>query len=188
MKVVCVRSGRTAWDEDGRLAGNVEVPLCDDGVREIEGLVDKVRAAAPQVLYCSEADPARASADILARALGLRCSRKRELNEIGLGLWQGMLMDAIAQKHPKAFREWRANPVDILPPGAEPIDGALTRVESFVDAMDRRHGDENVLVVVPPLLGRLLTSVLTSRPFEDSMRPVPECDAPCSVIERDVSA
>ena len=188
MKVVCVRSGRTAWDHEGRLAGNVEVPLCDEGAREIESLIDRVRAAMPRALFCAESDPARASARILGRALGLRCARRRELNEIDLGLWQGMLMDAIARKHPKAFREWQANPVDILPPGAEPIGDAAARVEPFVDALDRRHAGESVLVVAPPLLRRLLTSVLARRPFEDSMRSTPERDAPCFVIERDVGA
>ena len=186
MKVACVRPGRTAWDVEGRLAGSLDVPLSDEGASRIKSLASDLRSLSPVTVYCADSEPARASALILADALGVRCRCRPELDELNLGLWQGLLTENLARKHPKAFRRWQENPFDILPPGGEPVNHVLSRVRSFVGFLERRHPNSDVVVVAPVLLGSILAGVLARNTAKDLPPVLSSGYERCVVIERKV--
>ena len=184
MKVACVHPGRTAWDVQGRLAGSIDVPLSDQGAHDIEKLSDPLRELAPQAVYAADMEPSRGSARILADALGVRLRCRAELNELDMGVWQGLLIKDIAHKHPKAWRTWRHDPFRNTPPGAEDPWEVARRVRSLVEMLDRKHPGDNVILVAGPMVCRIAESVLTRRDFEGRISPSESPAGAYVIVER----
>lgn len=184
MKVACVRPGRTAWDVQGRLAGSIDVPLSDQGVGDIEKLGDPLRRLAPCAVYAADMDPARGSAKILAHELGVPLRFRGELNELDMGIWQGLLIEDIIQKHPKAWRNWQHDPFRNTPPGAEAPQEVVRRVTSLADMLDRKHAGDNVVLVAGPLVSRIVESVLSRRSPDVRIAPRDRRAEPYVIVDR----
>lgn len=184
MKVACVPAGRTSWDLQGRMAGSVEVPLSDHGVGDIEKLGDPLRHLAPRVVYGACTDPSKGSAAILADALGVRLRCRAELRELDMGIWQGLLIEEIVHKHPKAWRSWQRDPFRNTPAGAEDPQDTVRRVRSLVDMLDRKHAGDSVVLVAGRMLCRIVESVLSRRPPEARSAPCAHRAEPYVVVER----
>jgi len=184
MKVACVRPGRTAWDVQGRLAGAIEVPLTDEGADDVRKLADPLRELAPKAVYAADVDPAGESARILARALGLRPRYRAELSDPDMGVWQGLLIEDVEHRYPRAWRNWRQDPLRNPPPGADPLQEAVRRIRSFAEMLDRKHARDNVVLVAGPLICRIVESVLARRPLDGRIAPCNGRSEPYVVVDR----
>ncbi len=70
----------------------------------------------------------RAFAVELAARLGLPLAVEPELEEIGMGAWEGLRPTEVAARQPDAFRAFRANPAASRPPGGEGLEGFRRRI------------------------------------------------------------
>jgi broad specificity phosphatase PhoE len=77
------------------------------------------------------------------------------LIDINLGLWQGMLVDELEKKHPKAYKKWREDPCSVEIMKGERLEGASKRVLRSISDVIRKHA-ERVLVVVSPNIAALI--------------------------------
>lgn len=136
------RHGRTAWNAEGRIQGQADVPLDAVGLRQAAESAPLLAAERPDAILSSDLSRATATAAALAAVTGLGVQVDERLRESAFGDWQGRTGDEIAAYWPEAYARWRAGePIDL--PGVETPEEVADRV---VAALDRTVGDTVVVV------------------------------------------
>lgn len=165
-RIVLFAAGMTQWDQERRIQGNLKIPLSDEGRAQVLARSDGLQALKPKLIYSGETHRAAETAELLAQGLKVRTKIVPELNEVGFGLWQGLLVDELKSRHPKAFKRWLDNPPAVCPPEGEPIERATQRIAEAVQTIAKRHQGHTLVVVCPGVAAGLAKCVLTGQPVD----------------------
>ena len=115
-----------------------------------------------EVVLSGTGQPAKGTAEALGEALGIAVRDSDELNNVNQGLWQGSCIEDIRRKTPRIFKQWEDAPETICPPGGEPWESAIERVQHAIKKPLRKF-DWLVLVASEPL-ATLVSCVLSGEP------------------------
>jgi len=127
------RHGRTAWNAEGRIQGQADVPLDAVGVRQAAEAAPLLAAERPDAILSSDLSRARATADALAAVTGLPVQVDSRLRESAFGDWQGRTGEEIAARWPEAYSRWRSGePIGL--PGVETPEEVADRVVAALDS------------------------------------------------------
>ncbi len=162
-RVVLIRPGSTDYDEQGRIQGALDLPLSARGQAEAAETAESLRAAGLHRIYCGAEESARATARTIAKTLGVRLRELKNLHNLNHGLWQGLHVDEVRQRHPRVYRQWCDEPTTVCPPEGETVMDAFERVRSVLKPLLRRHRDETIGLVVPQPLGDVVRCYLMER-------------------------
>jgi probable phosphoglycerate mutase len=177
-RILIVRPGETEYDQQHRIQGTLDVPLCEDGRRQVAAMVGQLQTQAIEAIYTSPAQCAVQTAEALAESLDLKVKELDKLENLNLGLWQGMLVKDVKTKQPKVYKQWQEQPETICPPQGETIAAAEERLEAVVMKLAKKHKSEGlVAVVVPEPLASLLCHVLRDGDLTDLWRDREELQA-----------
>jgi broad specificity phosphatase PhoE len=161
VQIVLIRPGSTDYDEQGRIQGTLDIPLNDQGVREVEQLIQDIRALGIEAVYCGPCQSACQTATAICEALDLKLKKLETLQNIDHGLWQGMLIEDVKRKQPKVYRQWQEQPAIICPPEGEMLSEAQSRVQTALTKVLKKHKQGTVAVVVPEPLASLVHGYLS---------------------------
>ena len=139
LQFLIVRSGTTEFDRQGRVLGNLDVPLHADATRELEEIVDRLRGTAIDAVYAGPGQSALETAERVCEPLEMKFKSLESLQNINLGLWQGLLLEEVKRKQPKVFRQWQENPETICPPEGEMLQAARDRIDFFLNKVYKKH-------------------------------------------------
>ncbi|NIP84717.1 MAG: histidine phosphatase family protein, partial [Planctomycetales bacterium] len=131
LKIILIHSGATEYDQQGRILGTLDVPLSEEGQRQVEVASDQLGAYSLEMLYTAPSESARQTAEKISRHLGIKCKASDLLRNVDHGLWQGMLLEDVRRKQPKVYRQWREQPESVCPPEGEMLETARQRVETW---------------------------------------------------------
>ena len=159
--LVVIRTGPTDYDLQGRISGNLDIPLTPAGIAAASETARHLAAAPPVALYTSPTTCAIETADVIGDRLHLVPRRVPHLVGLDLGLWQGMLVSEIRRRQPRLARHWEEDPWTVVPPDGEPLSAARDRIAQAIGKMVARHPGERVAVVVPQPIDRIIRSLLT---------------------------
>ena len=162
-----IRSGATDFELQGRIRGSLDIPLCAAGVAEAQHAAGLLASLPLLAIYASQATCAVETSRIVGQAMGLKPRIVPNLQNLDLGLWQGLLVDDIRRKQPRLSRQWQDNPWAVAPPEGELIEEACERVEAALEKILRRHAAGRVAVVVPDPLDRIVRWVVAGEPLGD---------------------
>lgn len=134
--ILLARHGETDWNRDGRFQGHANPPLNERGRAQARELAEQLATVAIDVVYSSDLDRARETAEIVATRKDLPVAIDVGLREIDVGSWSGLTRAEIEERFS----------------GAEHHDGEsreehLARVVAAVERIARAHTGERVLVV-----------------------------------------
>src|SRR5262245_26298925 len=160
IQVVLIRPGATAYDEQGRIQGVLDLPLSERGQAEVASLARRVAGLELAALYCGPGESVAQTADAVGRAAGLRPRRVEELRNLDQGLWQGLQLAELRRRNLKLFRQWVEDPRTVCPPRGETIAAALQRIKGALRPLIRRHRDEVIGLVVAEPISRLIACYL----------------------------
>ena len=167
-QVVLIRPGATAYDEQDRVQGVLDIPLSDRGRAEVAALVARLAEPCPErplaALYCGPGESVVRTAEAVGKALGLRPKRIDDLRNLDQGLWQGLQLGEIKRRNLKVFRQWLDDPVTVCPPQGETIESALERVKQALRPLIKRHHDEAIGLVVGEPIAQLIACHLRRDP------------------------
>ncbi len=109
-----VRHGKTAYNAERRLQGQLDIPLCYGGLLQAEelGLRLKKEGRSFGALYCSRLLRAKVTAGIIGRHLGLAPVAVEGLQEIFFGKFQGHTFAEVEELFPDEHADYlsdRAN-------------------------------------------------------------------------------
>jgi broad specificity phosphatase PhoE len=144
-----IRHGQTDWNMAGRWQGSLPVPLNAHGHEQALLLADALRSAPIKAVYTSDLPRAYDTAKALADALNLTPITDPRLQEIHLGVFQGLTRDEIIARYPQ---DWEAlhntsSWYEYQPPGGESRRETQQRVfTGWQDIIARETVDEIALV------------------------------------------
>src|SRR3954454_12499504 len=150
VQILLIRPGTTEYDQQRRVQGTLDIPLCEDGRQQVEALVDALRDQPIAALYGSPCQAADQTAEALAKALDLKVKTVDKLQNLDQGLWQGMLVSDVKAKQPKVYRQWQEQPETICPPQGETLSSAKQRVSVALAKIIKKHKADTMLAVVVP--------------------------------------
>lgn len=106
------RHGRTSWNAAGRFQGQLDPPLDLVGQAQAHRTAPHLRAAglsaADTVVVSSDLVRATATAEALTGLLGIPLRTDARLREHGMGCWEGLTRDEIAERYPDQYADWMA--------------------------------------------------------------------------------
>ncbi len=149
-KILLIRPGVTEYDQQGRIQGTLDIPLCEDGRRQVEAMIDELRAQQITVIYTSPSQAAEQTAEALGEALDVKVKSLDTLQNLDHGLWQGMLVTDVKAKQPKVYRQWQEQPETVCPPKGETVIDTEDRLQAAVIKLTKKYKAEGLVAVVLP--------------------------------------
>lgn len=153
---IWIRTGQTAWDAEGRVCGQAELPVTPAGRDSVlAGLRDIGHPNVSAVLSAPD-EASLATAELAAAHFECRVRSVLGLQEMSLGLWEGMLGTVLQGKCPKAYRQWIDDPASVTAPEGETASEAQDRVVAALRgalAKVKTPGQDVAIVLRPIVLG-----------------------------------
>ncbi len=147
-RLLLVRHGETELNSAERYWGHSDVKLSALGIRQAEGLRDRLSAEQIDAIYSSDLKRALVTAKTIASGRQLAVITCAELREINFGRIEGLNFEEISQLFPEFAAKWRLQrDINLEFPGGESFNELNSRVSSFADRL-RRHTDDEVVLVV----------------------------------------
>lgn len=162
IQVLLFQTGSTDWDDAGRLIGRSDVPMSDAGVEQVAGRVTGLGDVELSVVYAGPDEASLATAKALAEATGAKVKKLSGLEEMDLGLWEGMRRVELEDKFPTAYRQWREDPAGVKVPQGETLAEARQRVlKEMCRVLDKVKANSGAIgFVLRPMAYGLVLSVL----------------------------
>jgi len=177
-----IRHGETEGAEKRRYKGSIDVPLSNNGIRQIErvskfisselGRSESTNGEGGRLssVYCSDLSRAIKSAEIVASPYSLEPAVIPALRERNFGIWEGMSFDEIRAKYPEEFDAWAGNPLKFSPMGGESTLAMNKRVVRAFDEVVSNHSGEQIAVVAHGGVNRLILCHVLDVPLENIFR------------------
>ena len=156
LRIVLIRPGATDYDGEQRIQGALDIPLNRQGLMEVARAVDQLRELRIETIHASPCASALQTAEILAKDLGARLKKLDRMQNVDLGLWQGLPVGEIRHKQPKVYRQWQEQPENVCPPEGEMIEHAEARVAAAMNKLLRKQKEGVIGLVVPEPLASLV--------------------------------
>ena len=163
-EIVLIRPGCTDFDEQKRIQGTLDLPLNSRGQEQVQQIVEQLHDIPLEAIYTSESDPAKTTAEAIGDSLAVPVKIKEGLTNLNQGLWQGLQIDEVRRKYPKAFKQWQESPETICPPEGETISDALIRIEKTIKKPVKRHKVFGIVASEP--LMSLISCLIENRETE----------------------
>jgi len=155
------------WQCQDRLESVTGSPLAEPAAAELERCCGPLVGERIDAVYSGDAAAERQSAELVARALGVRWRINPDLRELVYGLWQGLTKAEIRRRQPKLYRGWVDEPEYNCPPAGETFDEASDRLWAAVENIARRHKHGAVALILRPVMYALLRCRLDRLPLAD---------------------
>ncbi len=145
--VYVIRHGKTVWNESGRLQGQADVELSDEGRAEARLLAAALAAVPFDAAYTSDLRRAAETAEIILEGRDVPLTRTAALREEDYGEWSGKTYEEIVEGWPEECKARERDRVNSRPPGGESLGELEERVAAQMDEIARAHPRGRVLVV-----------------------------------------
>ena len=150
MKVALIPCGTTAWNEEGRILGRVELSLTAAGHEECGRWAQQLHALGLKRVFHAPDELASRTAALVSRQLSVPTKVLDDLVEVDVGLWAGLTESQLKTRYASAHRELCESPLNVNPPGGESLSGAAQRLNSCVDKQLRRNNAAAIGLVMRP--------------------------------------
>lgn len=145
-RLLLVRHGRTKLHKADRFWGSTDIALSDIGIGQSEQLRDRLAKEKISTIYTSTLSRARSTAETIASRHKVKITECAELNECNFGYIEGLTFTEIQGLHPELAEEllsWKT----VAFPGGESLKQLDTRVQGFLERLQKHKEKETVLIV-----------------------------------------
>ena len=146
-RVLAIRHGETAWNVDGRIQGQLDVPLNDTGRWQVHRLALAVADEGISAIYSSDLLRAFETAQAVARGCGEPITTDVGLRERGFGVFEGLSYVETTQRWPDQAERWRKRDPDFSAEGGESLRQFSARAVGTVARLAALHPGETIAVV-----------------------------------------
>ena len=106
-RLLLLRHGRTAWNAEGRVQGQLDPPLDTLGAMQSRAAAAAVAPLRPDVLLSSDLIRARSGAEQVSELTGLPVRAEAGLREVCVGAWQGLTRHEAQLAFPAEYAAWQ---------------------------------------------------------------------------------
>jgi alpha-ribazole phosphatase/probable phosphoglycerate mutase len=184
-----IRHGETEGAEKRRYKGSIDVPLSENGIRQMEQVSKYIveenkyfsnppsptflkggKGGLLDAVYCSDLQRAIKSAELIAKPHSLNPIIVPSLRERNFGIWESMSFDEIREKHPLEFDAWAGNPLRFSPMGGESTVEVKERVIDALDKILNTHEKQQIAIVSHGGVIRIMLCHFLGIPLENIFR------------------
>jgi broad specificity phosphatase PhoE len=166
-RVVLIEAAPTPWDVEGRLVGDSSLPLTAEALDSIRHLLEGISEPIAAVYRPARNDACNDAARLIGKKFGLRLRDNPDLDEVGLGLWQGLLPDDIRHRFPTVFPMWEEQPLQVNPPDGEPLQLAVERIGPAVRQIVRRNRGSAIALALRPMALQIAGGTLRNASLQE---------------------
>lgn len=205
-----IRHGETEGSETKRYKGSIDVPLSENGIRQVErtaafvaeqikasfhsrqlSYLRDIHANVPddqgetgemKAVYTSNLSRAIKSGEIIAAPHCIIPVSIPDLRERSFGIWEGMSFTEIRDQYPEEFNAWADNPLKYSPVGGESTLDMSHRVIAALEKIISSHDGQFVAIVAHGGVNRIILCHIMGVPFENIFR-IEQDFAAVNVIE-----
>jgi probable phosphoglycerate mutase len=141
-----VRHGETAWNAEGRVQGQLDIPLNDVGRAQARATAEVLAGHDFTAIYCSDLLRVRQTAEPSARRLALPVAYMAELRERHYGMFETLTYVEVREKFPEQYARFRDKDPDFDFEGGESLRLFNERSLKAVGDLVGRHQGEQILV------------------------------------------
>ena len=168
-----LRHAKTAYNEDKRYAGSIDIPLSDKGRREAEEAAAKMKALRFDAVVTSRLRRAYETAKIIADGT-TPVVRTRLCNERNFGILEGLTWDDVPSLDPPILMISVGNDLHTVNPrNGEPFEHIWERAKRFRLFLFRRYRGRKVLVVSHGVFLQMFHGVLRGSTCIESLAVYP---------------
>ena len=162
LRILIVRPGQTELDEQGRIAGNLDIPLSNEGRDQIAALACEFANLEIDKIYSGPTAASKETAEMIAAAKKTKVKIDDDLQNLDCGLWHGKRIEELKETQPKLFKLWQEQPQSVYPPDGESVEQTKNRVEKFARKITKKARTATIVVVASEPVACILRSVLES--------------------------
>jgi phosphoserine phosphatase len=174
LRIVLVRPGCTDFDQQGRIKGTLDIPLCNDGSLQAAEMARQLTQFKFDAVYSAPCRSAQQTAAIIAATGKLKVKVIEELHNVDHGLWHGKLIEEVKQTQPRLYRQGQEHADSICPPQGEPIAAGRERVRRSLERLLKKHRSGELCLIAPEPLASVIDSELQHHELTDLWKN--ECD------------
>jgi 2,3-bisphosphoglycerate-dependent phosphoglycerate mutase len=130
LELYLIRHGKSTWNETGRIQGQTDVPLSEEGIRQAEALAKRLRHWSFDKVYSSDLKRAKQTTKISLP--NVKITFDKRLREIHLGEFQGQTWYDMTDAERDIFSVQYAGPYHQKVPGGESNDDLRDRAVSWL--------------------------------------------------------
>lgn len=169
-----LRHARTAYNDERRYAGSIDVPLSDRGRQEARSAAARLENHRYDAIVASRLRRTRETAEYFATA-GTPIVQTRLCNERCFGIMEGLTWDEVQRLDPPVLMIPVGNELHTVnPQQGEPFEDLWERARRFRRFLFRRFAGRNVLVISHGVFLQLFHGHLRGRNCIESLAFVPE--------------
>ena len=135
LELYLIRHGQSTWNKTGRIQGQTDVPLSEEGVRQAEALAKRLKDWVFDKVYSSDLKRAKQTADIAFGHAAMILDKR--LREIHLGDFQGRTWNEMTDAERDVFSVQFAGPYHHKVPGGESNDDLRDRALAWLAELPR---------------------------------------------------
>ncbi len=145
--VLLWRHGQTDYNAEGRLQGQVDIPLNELGRAQARAAAEVLAALEPAAIVSSDLSRALDTGRVLGELTGLEVETDARLRERSFGIWEGLTHAEMRAQWPAEFATWRrgGHPEGI---GAESREELGERLVAAVGEIAGRFETSDTIVLV----------------------------------------
>jgi 2,3-bisphosphoglycerate-dependent phosphoglycerate mutase len=156
MILFLVRHGESQFNAEGRIQGQLDIPLSELGRCQAAAIADRLAAEPLDAIYSSPLSRALETATAIAARHKVKVQLENRLMEIHAGLFQGLTRLEMMERFPEEERRWTAREADFRIHGGETRRELAERGRTVLESI-RETGLKHVAVVSH---GAILTGAL----------------------------
>ncbi len=141
-----IRHGETAWNAEGRVQGQTDVPLSETGHAQARAIAAALSGGRFAALYSSDLLRCLQTAQPFARSAGLEVRIDPALRERHYGIFEAITYAEAKVRYPDDYARFRAKELDYDFRGGESLRGFFERSIRCLEAIARSHPGQEVLV------------------------------------------
>jgi 2,3-bisphosphoglycerate-dependent phosphoglycerate mutase len=146
-RLFALRHGRTAWNAETRIQGQLDAPLDDMGRWQARRLAEALAGEPIAAIYSSDLQRALHTAQALAGSTGAPLHTDLRLRERGFGRFEGRTYAEIEATWPDDALRWRKREVDFQPGGGEALTPFFARCVGTVCELAAAHPGQSIAIV-----------------------------------------
>jgi probable phosphoglycerate mutase len=168
MKLYFIRHGQTDWNKARKIQGSCDIELNTDGRKQADVLCRKLKEENTPItrIYTSNQKRAHQTAAILSKATNLELITINGLQEVYLGLWEGLSWSEVRVQYPTEYEAWYHNRrYDKSHCGEsyqEVVDRAMKAIHTII-----KENSNDIAIVTHNAVIMCLQCYLTNTPFEE---------------------
>jgi len=158
-----VRHGQTADNVNHILTGRMDIPLNDEGIKQVEQAGIESKDLHFDIIFCSPLNRARQTCEAINKYHNTPVIISEELIERTYGKYEGKPSSSIDRE--KCWNYF----LDMDKKGMEPPKSIFGRVYAFLDKIKEEYKDKNVLIVAHNGIGRAIYCYFNGIPSDGNL-------------------